>query len=207
MSTILLTGKQLAVLRFIRDYRLEHSISPTLEEIAKDFGVSKITVHEHLGHLERKGAIFRLRARARGIQVLHDPDTPQARGVPARNDSMPLVGTIAAGQPIEAIEARETLDLSELIPHGPDHYLLKVKGDSMQEDHILDNDFVIVERRSTARNGETVVAIIDEKEATLNRYYKENGHYRLQPANPAYPPLIRDRLQIRGVVVGVIRRV
>lgn len=206
---MLLTGKQLQVLRFIRDYRRENSIAPTLDEIAKNFGISKITVHEHLSHLERKGAIFRLRARARGIQVLHDPDTPEARGVAGKpgEAAIQLLGKIAAGQPIEAIEDRETVDLDELIPHGPNHYLLEVRGDSMIEDHILNGDYVVVERREAARNGETVVAIIDDNEATLKRFYKEDGQYRLQPANPSYPPLIRDRVQIRGVVVGVVRKV
>lgn len=205
---MLLTGKQLHVLRFIRDYRREHSIAPTLDEIAKNFGISKITVHEHLTHLEKKGAIFRLRARARGIQVLHDPDSAEARGVAgASNSTLQLLGKIAAGQPIEAIEDQESLDLDELIPHGPNHYLLEVRGDSMIEDHILDGDYVVVERREAARNGETVVAIIDDNEATLKRFYKEDGQFRLQPANPSYPPLIRDRVQIRGVVVGVVRKV
>ncbi|MCA8970945.1 MAG: transcriptional repressor LexA, partial [Planctomycetes bacterium] len=177
-------------------------------EIATNFGVSKITVHEHLTHLEKKGAIFRLRARARGIQVLHDPDSPEALGIePQKEMSLPLLGKIAAGRPIEAIEDRELLDLGELIPHGPNHYLLEVRGDSMIEDHILDGDYVVVERREHAQNGETVVAIIDDNEATLKRFYRESGHFRLQPANTNYPPLIRDRVQIRGVVVGVIRQV
>lgn len=204
---MLLTGKQLDVLRFIRKYRSERSISPTLEEIARNFGISKITVHEHLTHLERKGAIFRLRARARGIQVLHDPDSPEARGLASEKPALPVLGRIAAGEPIEAIEDRESVHLSDLIPHGPDHYLLRVRGDSMIEDHILDGDLVIVERRESAHNGETVVAIIDDNEATLKRFYKENGHFRLQPANAGYPALIRDRVQIRGVVVGVVRTV
>jgi len=201
---MLLTGKQLDVLRYIRDFRSQKAISPTLEEIASHFGVSKITVHEHLTHLERKGAIFRLRARARGIQVLQDPDSPEERGV--RPAGFRVLGTIAAGQPIEAIEDQENIDLAELIPHGPNTYLLLVRGDSMVDDHILDGDYVLVERREAASNGETVVAIIDDNEATLKRFYKENGHFRLQPANPSYPALIRDRVQIRGVVVGVIRR-
>lgn len=204
---MLLTGKQLAVLRFIRDYREQNSISPTLEEIAKNFGISKITVHEHLSHLERKGAIYRLRARARGIQVLHDPDSAEAKGIPPAVPTLPILGSIAAGQPIEAIEDRETVHLSDLVPHGPNHYLLRVRGDSMTDDHILDGDFVVVERRETAQNGETVVAIIDDNEATLKRFYKENGQFRLQPANPAYPPLVRDRVHVRGVVVGVVRAV
>ncbi|PIE25669.1 MAG: repressor LexA [Planctomycetota bacterium] len=204
---MLLTERQLDVLRFIRDYRRENALAPTLEEIANFFDVSKITVHEHLKHLERKGAIFRLRGKARGIQILYDPDSPEGRGMVPDAVSMPVLGQIAAGQPLEAVEDRETISLQELVPHGPDHYLLKVRGDSMIEDHICDGDYVIVERRTTARNGETVVAVIDDNEATLKRFYREKGRFRLQPANPNYPPIIRYRIQIRGVVVGVVRQV
>ena len=203
---MLLTGKQLQVLRFICDYRERNAISPTLEEIASNFGVSKITVHEHLTHLEKKGAITRLRARARGIQILHNPDSPEAKGIPAATPTLPVLGTITAGRPIEAIEETETFELSELIPHGPNHYLLRVQGDSMIEDHILDDDFVVVRRCETAENGQTVVAVLDENEATLKRFYRENGRFRLQPANPEYPPLLCDQVEIRGVVVGIVRR-
>ncbi len=204
---MLLTSKQLDVLRFIRDYRRENALAPTLEEMAKNFGVSKITIHEHLSHLERKGAIFRARARARGITVLYDPDSPEGRGLIPSDVSLPVLGQIAAGRPIEAIEDREMIPLSELVPHGQNHYLLRVRGDSMIEDHIQDGDFVIVERREIARNGETVVAIIDDNEATLKRYYREPNHIRLQPANPNYPPMIRNKVEIRGVVVGVVRKI
>ncbi len=204
---MLLTGRQLDVLRFIRDYRREHAIAPTLDEIAKHFGVSKITIHEHLTHLEKKGAIFRMKAKARGIQILHDPDCPEGLGVAPGEITLPVLGQIAAGQPLEAIEDRETISLSDLVPHGPNHYLLRVRGDSMIEDHIQDGDFVICEKRSVARNGETVVAIIDDNEATLKRFYRESGHFRLQPANPNYPPIIANKVAVRGVVVGVVRQV
>ncbi|MEZ5990065.1 MAG: transcriptional repressor LexA [Planctomycetota bacterium] len=202
---MLLTGKQLEVLRFIRDYRRQNAIAPTLEEMAKHFGVSKITIHEHLSHLERKGAIFRARARARGIQVLYDPDSPEGRGMLPAEVSLPVLGLIHAGHPLEAVEDREMIPLGDLVPHGPNHYLLRVRGDSMIEDHIQDGDYVIVERRETARNGETVVAILEDNEATLKRFYRETDHVRLQPANPNYPPMICDKVEIRGVVVGVVR--
>jgi repressor LexA len=202
---MLLTKRQLEILRFLRDYRARHALAPTLDEMADHFRVSKITIHEHLTHLEQKGALFRARARARGLQVLYDPDAPPPSTGPADRQHLRLVGTIAAGQPLEALEDPVTLDLSEIVPHGENHYLLRVKGDSMADDHILDGDLVIVERIETAQNGQTVVAIIDDNEATLKRFYRENGHIRLQPANSAYPPLIRDRVQIRGVAVGVLR--
>jgi repressor LexA len=123
-----------------------------------------------------------------------------------RATCLPLAGTIAAGRPIEAVEDRESLDLEDMFvtPHGT--YVLRVRGDSMIEDSICDGDFVIVERRDHARDGEMVVALIDDGEATLKRLYREKNGIRLQPANPAYEPIIVQDVQIQGVVVGVIRR-
>lgn len=201
-----LTEKQLEILRFIRSYRQRNALAPTLEEIAKHFGVSKITVHEHLKHLELKGAIRRTRRKSRAIEVLYDPDTPEGRGLPPGAAELPVLGTIAAGHPIEAIEDREAIPLTTLLPHGPDHYLLRVRGDSMIDEHIQDGDYVLVERRQSARNGEMVVAIMDDNEATLKRFYRERGAFRLQPANPSYPPIYRDELEIRGVVLALVRK-
>ncbi len=201
-----LTRRQLDVLRFVRDYLREHALAPTLDEIAERFGVSKVTVHEHLAHLERKGWIRREHGRSRAISLVRDPDLPEAYGTPLDDVELPILGTITAGLPLEAIEDKETVSVSELVPHGPDHYLLKVRGDSMIEDHIQDGDYVILERRTTARDGEMVVAVLDDNEATLKRFYREGDKFRLQPANPNFPPMIVDRVEIRGVVVGVVRR-
>jgi repressor LexA len=123
-----------------------------------------------------------------------------------RATRLPLVGRIAAGCPIEAIEQSETLDLEELFvsPHG--NFVLRVRGDSMIDDHIRDGDFVIVERREAARDGETVVALLDDGEATLKRLYREAGGVRLQPANPAYQPIHARNVRVQGVVVGVLRK-
>jgi repressor LexA len=204
---LMLTEKQIRVLRFFRDYRNEKGIAPTLDEAAQALGVSKITIHEHLNQLTRKGAIHRDRAKARAVAILHDPDAiddPLARGpIP----SLPLIGMIAAGRPIEALEDREELSLTDLIPTGDRIYLLRVRGKSMVEDHIDDGDLVIVERRETAQDGEIVVAILDDEEATLKRFYREsNGMIRLQPANSSMEPIFTSRVQLRGVVRGVIRR-
>ena len=210
--TINLTAKQIGVLRFFRDYRRRNGIAPTLEEAAEELGVSKITVYEHLNQLIKKGAVRRDKARARSVTILFDPDAESSvnAGVggpsPDHQDaSLPILGTIAAGHPIEAVEDREEVPLTELIPTGDEHYLLKVRGKSMVEDHIDDGDLVVVERRQTARNGEIVVAIIDE-EATLKRFYREDGRVRLQPANSALSPIYPDDVEIRGVVRGVIRQ-
>jgi len=119
---------------------------------------------------------------------------------------IPLVGRIAAGSPIEAVENRETLDLASLFPADGNTFVLEVSGDSMIEDNICDGDYVICQRRNTARNGETVVALLPDGDATLKRLYREQGRIRLQPANEKYEPLIVDQCEVQGVVIGLIRK-
>ncbi|HEB52484.1 MAG TPA: transcriptional repressor LexA [bacterium] len=204
---LMLTEKQIRVLRYFRDYRREHGIAPTLDEAARALGVSKITIHEHLNQLTRKGAIHRDRAKARAVAILYDPDAEDAPTREAELPSVPLVGMIAAGRPIEALEEREDLPLTDLVPTGDRIYLLRVRGKSMIEDHIDDGDLVVVERRETANDGDIVVAILEDEEATLKRFYREpNGMIRLQPANSEMEPLFTNRVQLRGVVRGVIRK-
>ncbi|MEY3160137.1 MAG: transcriptional repressor LexA [Planctomycetota bacterium] len=202
---LMLTEKQINVLRFFRDYRKEHGIAPTLEEAAEALGVSKITIHEHLNQLTRKGAIHRDKAKARAVAILWDPDAEETAA--ASMPSLPILGMIAAGRPIEALEDREDVRLGELVPTGEDIYLLRVRGKSMIEDHIDDGDLVVIERRETARDGEIVVAVLEDEEATLKRFYRErNGMIRLQPANSSMEPIYTSQVQVRGVVRGVIRR-
>lgn len=202
---LMLTEKQINVLRFFRDYRKEHGIAPTLEEAAEALGVSKITIHEHLNQLTRKGAIHRDKAKARAVAILWDPDAEETAA--ASTPSLPILGMIAAGRPIEALEDREDVRLGELVPTGEDIYLLRVRGKSMIEDHIDDGDLVVIERRETARDGEIVVAVLEDEEATLKRFYRErNGMIRLQPANSSMEPIYTNQVQVRGVVRGVIRR-
>ena len=202
---LMLTEKQIRVLRFYRDFRKQHGISPTLQEAAEALGVSKITVYEHLNHLVKKGAAQRDRAKARSVAILFDPDAKH----PTESDEqpqLPLCGTIAAGRPIEAIEDREQIPLTDLVPFSEDHYLLRVIGKSMIDDHIDDGDIVVIQRRSTARNGDIVVAIVDGEDATLKRFYDEDGRIRLQPANASLSPTYPQQVEIRGVVEGVVRR-
>ncbi len=202
---LMLTEKQIRVLRYFRDFRRERGIAPTLDEAAAALGVSKITIHEHLKQLTRKGAIYRDRAKARAVAILHDPDAAETPTV--NLPTLPLLGRIAAGRPIEAIEEREDISLAELVPTGDSMYLLRVRGKSMIEDHIDDGDLVVVERRETANDGDIVVAILEGEEATLKRFYRErNGLIRLQPANSSLEPIYVSSVQIRGVVRGVIRR-
>ncbi len=204
---MMLTEKQIRVLRYFRDYRRENGIAPTLDEAAQALGVSKITIHEHLKQLTKKGAIHRDRAKARAVAILYDPDAEEVEYQENPVPSLPLLGSIAAGRPIDVLEDREDLSLTELVPTGDRIYLLRVKGKSMIEDHIDDGDLVVVERRETANDGDIVVAILEDEEATLKRFYREsNGMIRLQPANSEMEPLFTNRVQLRGVVRGVIRK-
>lgn len=192
-----LTKRQHQVLEFIREYKSRHGIAPTLEEIADSLTVSKVTVFEHVQALEKKGHLRKTKNRSRAIELVEDAET---------SASLPILGTVAAGGPIEAIEVPETFDFEEMIPGGSDCFILRVSGNSMIEEQIRDGDFVLVERRNTAHNGETVVAIVDGHGATLKRFYRENDRIRLQPANSSMEPIFARDVEIRGIVVGVIRR-
>ncbi len=203
-----LTPKQLHILTRIRDLRLTRGYSPTMQELADELNVSKVTVFEHVEALIKKGALLRDPNKARSLTVNPDIEMPDEQ----RNTRLPLVGTIAAGRPIDAVETREFLDLEELFTLGNrrsksagDIFVLRVKGDSMIDEQIREGDYVICEKRNTARNGETVVALIDNEEATLKKFYKERNRIRLQPANEKYEPIYVDECEIQGVVVGVVR--
>ncbi len=197
------TPRQLEILRFIRDFRRREGYSPSMQEIGDHLGLTKVTVFEHVGALERKGALLRgAKHSARSLQVSPNFDFPDER--PTR---IPLVGIIAAGSPIEAIENREILDLEQLFERPNGTFVLRVTGQSMTDEHICDGDFVICERRNVARDGETVVALLEDGEATLKKFYREKDSVRLQPANPDYEPIYTDNVNIQGVVIGVVRRV
>lgn len=206
MSTIPLTRRQREILDFLREYTQSQGISPTLEEIAQHFGVNKVTIFGHVSELERKGAIERAAPGiSRGLRLVPE-DTPGEDVEEAAPLGVDILGRIAAGAPIEAVEAPERLDLNALIPEGKDVYALRVNGDSMIDDSIRDGDLVLIERRETALNGETVVAILPGEEATLKRYYKEPDRIRLQPSNSRMEPLYVDNIRIRGVLIGVVRQ-
>lgn len=203
-----LTPKQVEIFRLIRDARLTHGYSPTMQELADELGVSRVTVFEHIEALIKKGALTREKNKARSLVIAEDFVLPDEMhdGI-----SFPLVGRIAAGLPIERLQDDETLDLEEFF--GPRTgrrgatFALQVEGDSMQDEGICDGDYVIVERRQTARNGERVVALLPEGETTLKTFFREkDGRIRLQPANEAFEPIIVEECQIQGVVIGVLRR-
>jgi repressor LexA len=188
------TPKQLEVLRFVEGYISQNGCSPTLQEVADRLRVTKVTVLSHLRQLEKARHIKRSYYRRRAIEVL----TPTRK--------LPVVGKIAAGKPIEAIVHPDDLDLLGMLKEGGDYFVLEIRGDSMIEDHIKDGDHVLVERRQTARDGETVVALLENGEATLKKFYRDNGKIRLQPANPQMAPLLVDHVDIQGVVVGLFRK-
>jgi repressor LexA len=195
------TPRQLEVLRFIRDFRSRNGYSPTMQEMGDHMHLTKVTVFEHVVALEKKGLLIREgKHRARCLLVSSEFRVPDER--PTR---VTLAGRIAAGRPIEAIEDRQTLDLESTFARERETFALRVVGDSMIDEQIREGDFVICEKRTEPRNGETVVALLDDGEATLKKFYREKGRIRLQPANPNYKPLHVDSVNIQGVVIGVIR--
>ncbi|HZZ41902.1 MAG TPA: transcriptional repressor LexA [Tepidisphaeraceae bacterium] len=199
-----LTPRQLDVLVAIRNYRHIHGYAPTMQELADQLGTSKVTIFEHVGALEKKRVLRRDKHKARSLEIVADEKLPDEN----RSTKLPLLGNIAAGSPIEAVENREELDLEEIFTSKAGVYALRVRGESMIDDHLCDGDIVVIERRDSARNGEQVVALLDNGEATLKRYYKESGNkVRLQPANRTMEPRMvdADKCRVQGVVIGVLR--
>jgi repressor LexA len=221
----MLTRKQHQLLLFIHKRLSEDGVSPSFEEMKDALDLaSKSGVHRLITALEERGFIRRLAHRARALEVLKLPDSvspaaPKSGNVveadftqSAANDTMdvPLLGKIAAGVPIEAIQhERDRILLPPDLAHGRgEHYALEVEGDSMVDAGILDGDIVIIERSDTAMNGEIVVALVDDEEATLKRLRKKGGSIALEAANPAYETRIfgPDRVRVQGRLVGLIRR-
>ena len=196
------TPRQLEILRLIRDFRSRRGYSPTMQELGDQLGLTKVTVFEHVGALERKGLLVRgAKHKARSLRVSNDFEFPEDAGA-----GILLVGRIAAGAPIEAIENPEVLELDAIFNRGDGTFVLEVTGDSMADEHIRDGDYVVCQKRNTARDGEVVVALIEDGEATLKTFYKEGDRIRLQPANVNYQPIYPRQIEIQGVVIGVIRR-
>jgi len=199
-----LTKRQREILTFLAAYTEQNGYAPSFEEIARHFNYNSLaTVHEHLTNLERKGYIRRAYNESRAIEIL--PSDVVSRAI-----DLPLLGSVAAGSPIEAMEANETITVPEnLLSRGGSHYVLRVRGDSMIDEQIRDGDFVVISERRSADNGETVIALVDNSAATVKRFYRErDGRIRLQPANETMSPIYvhEDEVTIQGVVVGVLRR-
>lgn len=200
-EALCLTPRQIEILTLVRDGRHRDGYSPTLQEIADELGITKITVFEHVEALLKKGLLTRRSNRARSLELTSAASLPDERPT-----LLPMVGRIAAGMPIEAIESDETVDLEEIFSSRYPVGVLSVTGDSMIDEHIREGDLVVYEKRSNPRNGATVVALIGGEEATLKKFYKEKNRIRLQPANPKYEPIYATDVDIQGVVIGVIRR-
>lgn len=203
-----LTRRQYEVLAFVRQFIQEQGFSPSYEEIANGLQISSLaTVHKHLLSLEEKGLIRRAYNRSRSIDLVGPAPGPAAPATPTVSE-LPLVGRIAAGRPVEAIEHQETISLSD-ITRAREVYVLEVRGQSMIEEHILDGDYVLVEKAEKAENGQIAVALVDEAEATLKRFYHEaGGLVRLQPANATMEPIIlpAHRVRVQGRVIGILRK-
>ena len=197
------TRRQKEMMDFLDEYIERNGYAPTIEETAEHFGLRSLaTVHKHLTNLQKKGLIKRDWNRSRALELV--PTAVKVQAV-----ELPLLGRVAAGSPIEAITSIETIFVPESMVGRQETYVLQVKGDSMIEEQIRDGDYVIVENRQSARDGEMVIALLDGENATLKKLYREGGgRVRLQPANAALSPIYVDqsRLRIQGVVIGVLRK-
>ena len=199
-----LTKRQREILTYLGSYSDSNGYAPSFEEIAEQFNYNSLaTVHEHLSNLERKGYIKRSYNESRAIEIL--PTEAFARAV-----ELPLLGSVAAGVPIEAMASGESLCVPEsFLRKSGNHFVLKVRGNSMVDAHIGDGDFVIVNERRSADNGEMVIAMMQGSAATVKKFFRErDGRIRLQPANDTMEPIYvhENDISIQGVVVGVLRR-
>lgn len=199
-----LTRRQRQILDYLNSYTAENGYAPSFEEIAEHFNYNSLaTVHEHLTNIERKGYIKRTYNESRAIEIL--PSDVITRAV-----EIPLMGAVAAGVPIEVATDAETVSVPEdFVRRSGNHYALRVRGQSMIDDQIRDGDVVVVHDRNAADNGDMVIAMLEGSSATVKRYYRErDGRIRLQPSNDQMAPIYvrEDQMQVRGIVVGVLRR-
>ena len=205
-----ITRRQKEVLDFLSGFTSSNGYSPSYEEIAAGLGLNSLaTVHKHVTNLQGKGLLQRSHNRSRSIDVLPQRSASRRAGSSSSSggDRLPLLGRIAAGRPVEAIETAETISLGDIIG-SREVFALEVRGDSMRDEHIVSGDFVLVERTRTAREGEIVVALVDGTEATLKRFYREGTLIRLQPSNAEMAPIYAPatNVSIQGRVLGILRK-
>jgi len=201
-----LTKRQREVLNFIAKFVEKNAYSPSFEEIGAGVGLSSLaTVHKHLSNLEKKGMLKRGYNRSRSIDIIQ----PKSKGrvVSSATYELPLLGRIAAGRPVETLENPETISLHDFT-RSRDVFVLEVSGDSMQDEHIVNGDYVMVEKVRTAHNGDIVVALVNGSDTTLKRIYKEGEQVRLQPSNASMPPIMvpAANVEVQGRVIGVLRK-
>ena len=202
-SEMAITRRQKEVLDFISGFVQRNGYSPSFEEIARGLQLKSLaTVHKHVTNLQTKGLLQRSHNRSRSIDVL-----PARSSKSRSSDRLPLMGRIAAGLPMEAVENPETISIGDIIGNR-DVFALEVRGDSMRDEHIVDGDFVLVEKTNTAREGEIIVALVRGSEATLKRYYVEGDVIRLQPSNSEMEPIYvpRSDVAIQGRLLGMLRK-
>src|SRR6516225_2480228 len=202
-----ITKRQRQVYDFISEFVQRNNYTPSYQEIGQGLGLSSLaTVHKHITNLEKKGLLNRDYNRSRSIDLI--PPKGRLKQAMSINTGMllPLMGRIAAGQPIEAIERPESISLADFV-RSKEVFVLEVRGDSMQDEHIMDGDYVLVEKTKVARNGELVVALVNGDDTTLKRFYKEGDSIRLQPSNATMQPIIvpAAAVELQGKVIGVLR--
>jgi repressor LexA len=207
-----LTPKQKNVLDFVASFTERSGYCPSFDEIARGVGLGSLaTVHKHITALQQKGYLKRRYTESRSLEVSEEYIRSEQNRLEKRDSAstfgVPLRGTIAAGAPVEAMESPETLDFTDFAG-SPDTFALRVRGDSMIEDHICAGDYVLVQKVQAARDGEIVVALVDGVETTLKRFYQEGDSIRLQPANAAMAPIIvpAENVQLQGRVLAVLRK-
>src|SRR5881296_4061065 len=208
MGHMAITKRQRQVYDFIADFVQKNQYSPSFEEIGDGMGLNSLaTVHKHISNLEKKGLLTRDYNRSRSIDLL--PPKGRLKQSMSVNTAMvlPVMGRIAAGQPIEAVQNPETISLADFV-RSKEVFVLEVRGESMQDEAILDGDYVLVEKTKTAHNGDIVVALVEMTDATLKRFYREGDKIRLQPSNAAMQPIIvpAASVEIQGRVIGVLRK-
>jgi repressor LexA len=211
-QNINLTPKQLLVLREIQNFENNTYCSATIAELAKKLNLSRSTVFEHIAELRNKGLLTTAKGRARcsrltarASRLLEKQKAPENKKIEYGNSKLPLAGTVAAGTPIEAIQDNSNISFDNLFGTYSDLFALKVAGDSMTEEGILDGDYIICRKTSSAANGDLVVAIVEENTATLKRFYKEPSRVRLEPANPNYKPIYTKNCRIEAIATGLVR--
>ncbi len=201
-----ITRRQRHLYDFIAGFVQENGYSPSFDEIRKGMKLNSLaTVHKHVTNLEKKGLLKRAHNRSRSIDLL--PPRGRVRQALSAPFQLPLAGRIAAGRPIESVETPETISLTDFT-RSKDVFVLEVRGDSMQDEHIVEGDYILVEKAQTANNGDIVVALVDGTESTLKRFYHEGESIRLQPSNTALQPIILPAaaVQVQGRVIGVLRK-
>lgn len=210
---IQLTPRQFQLLQMVARFQENRCYSPTLAEMASELNISRSTVFEHLAELRRKGLLSGYQNKARSLKVsshgqellsgLSEQSSPTCA---SEVEGIPLAGSVAAGVPVEAVENVESLSLSSAFGSGDDIFALEVSGDSMIDEDIRLGDYVICRRSRVANDGQLVVAIVDDENATLKRFYKEKDRARLQPANDNYQPIYTENCRIEAIVIGLVRK-